>query len=107
MPEVTVVVPARNAVRHLGRLLAALSAQELRPAAVVVVDDGSTDGTAAVAAAHSLAPAVIAGSGAGSYAARTLGLSAVTTEVVAFTDADCEPTPTWLIRGVRDVAPGL
>ncbi|MCU1601849.1 MAG: Dolichyl-phosphate mannose synthase related protein [Frankiales bacterium] len=107
MPEVSVVVPARDAAGSLPRLLDALLAQAQRPAAVIVVDDASTDGTAEVARTHPLAPQVLTGSGAGSYAARNVGLSAVTTECVAFTDADCEPTPQWLSAGLEDVAPGV
>lgn len=101
------MVPARDAAGSLRRLLDALLAQTQRPAAVIVVDDASTDATAAVASAHPLAPQVLRGSGAGSYAARNLGLSAVTTEVVAFTDADCEPLPSWLSAGVAAVEAGV
>jgi hypothetical protein len=50
---------------------------------------------------------VIPGSGAGSYAARNVGLSAVTTPLVAFTDADCTPVPGWLAAGVAAVSPGV
>jgi glycosyltransferase involved in cell wall biosynthesis len=45
-----VVTPARDEEPNLRRLAAALVAQELAPAEWVVVDDGSTDGTAAVLA---------------------------------------------------------
>src|SRR5262245_27595295 len=47
--EVAVIVPARNEARTLPVLLADLAAQRPAPAEVVVVDDGSDDGTAAVA----------------------------------------------------------
>ncbi len=48
--SLTVVVPARNEERRLPRLLASLAAQTDPPREVIVVDDGSTDGTAQVAA---------------------------------------------------------
>ncbi|MDX6215825.1 MAG: hypothetical protein QOG99_1409 [Frankiales bacterium] len=105
--DVTVVVPARDAMRMLPRLLDGLAAQLHPPSAVVVVDDASVDGTAEVARAHPLAPQVIQGTGAGSYAARNLGLAAVSTPIVAFTDADCEPTPSWLSAGVTLVEQGV
>jgi hypothetical protein len=48
-PIVTAVVAAHQAARHLGAALGSLAGQTLRELEVVVVDDGSTDGTAAVA----------------------------------------------------------
>ena len=47
---VAVVIAARNEADEIGRCLEALVASRLRPAEIVVVDGGSTDGTAAVAA---------------------------------------------------------
>lgn len=41
---------------------------------------------------------------AGAYAARNAGLSAAKGDVIAFTDADCLPTPTWLSAGVAAVS---
>jgi glycosyltransferase involved in cell wall biosynthesis len=104
---VTVVVPARDAAASLPTLLDALLAQAAAPAAVIVIDDGSSDATAEVARAHPLAPQVLCGTGEGSYAARNLGLASVRTDIVAFTDADCEPDPHWLARGAPLVAPGV
>ena len=49
--RVSVVVPARDEASRLSGLLAALAAATPRPHEVVVVDDGSRDGTAAVARA--------------------------------------------------------
>ncbi len=49
-PLVDVIIPARNEAQRLPRLLAALAAQTTRRFRVTVVDDSSTDGTAAVAA---------------------------------------------------------
>jgi 4,4'-diaponeurosporenoate glycosyltransferase len=48
--RVSVIIPARNEEDNLSRLLPSLSAQEFRPLEILVVDDHSTDGTAAVAA---------------------------------------------------------
>lgn len=47
--DVTVVIPARNEARSLPHLLGSLAASDIQPAEVVVVDDGSDDGTADVA----------------------------------------------------------
>lgn len=106
LPAVTVVVPARDATATIGPLLDALLDQTHRPAAVVVVDDASVDGTADLVRAHPLGAVVLRGAGRGSYAARNLGLAAVTTEVVAFTDADCRPSPDWLRTGAAVVRAG-
>ena len=59
----SVVIPAFNAERTLGAVLAALAEQDPKPAEVVVVDDGSTDATAEIAEAHGAR--VVPGSGAG------------------------------------------
>jgi glycosyltransferase involved in cell wall biosynthesis len=50
MMRYAVVTPARNEERNLGRLATALEAQTLPPAEWLVVDDASTDGTAALVA---------------------------------------------------------
>jgi glycosyltransferase involved in cell wall biosynthesis len=92
--KVSVVVPAYNAESTIGRVLAAIAEQEPRPHEVIVVDDGSTDGTAAVA--ERLGARVVRADGEG-YAggARNTGWSATTGDVVVFIDADVVPDPGW------------
>jgi 4,4'-diaponeurosporenoate glycosyltransferase len=51
LPSVSIIVPARDEQHNLAALLASLAAQSVRPLEVIVADDGSTDDTAAVAAA--------------------------------------------------------
>jgi mycofactocin system glycosyltransferase len=91
--DVTVVVPARDRAAMLDRCLRAAGHQY----PVVVVDDGSADpaAVAAVAARHGaqLRRRPTAG---GPAAARNTGLAGVCTELVAFLDSDCEPTPGWI-----------
>lgn len=93
MRSVSVIVPARDAAATLPALLAALAAQDVAHE-LVVVDDGSTDATAALAAAAGAL--VVAGAGRGPALARNAGAAAASGEVLAFTDADCAPRPAWL-----------
>ncbi|MGH3061902.1 MAG: glycosyltransferase family 2 protein, partial [Gaiellaceae bacterium] len=85
MPTVTVVIPAYNAERTLGRVLDALAAQEQAVDEVIVVDDGSTDGTAALAAGRGAAVVHTDGGGFAG-AARNRGWDEATGDVVVFLD---------------------
>ncbi|MDX6658570.1 MAG: hypothetical protein QOH62_3363 [Solirubrobacteraceae bacterium] len=101
MPTVTVVVPARDAVATLGAALEALAAQSRAPDEVIVVDDGSTDGTVALAESAPVVTRVLRGAGKGPGAARNAGAEAAEGEVLAFLDADCVPQPGWLAAGIE------
>src|SRR5438093_1303856 len=94
--RVSVVVAARNAEATLPACLSALSLQDFPRAEfeVLVVDDGSTDRTAEVAAAAGAR--VISTPPSGPAAARNRGAEAARGEILAFTDADCAPDPGWL-----------
>lgn len=88
VPDVSVVIPARNAAATLAATLRSVLGQD-RLAEVIVVNDGSTDGTAAVAAAAADARVrVIAGPGSGIAAALNAGLRAASGRYVARCDAD-------------------
>jgi glycosyltransferase involved in cell wall biosynthesis len=84
---VSVVIAAYDAERTLGPALASALAQVPRPAEVIVVDDGSRDGTGAVVAAF---PSVrlIRQDNQGPSAARNTGIQAASQPWVAFLDAD-------------------
>src|SRR3954447_8793701 len=102
LPAVSVVVPVRDGARVIGECLDALTAQRgAPPYEVLVVDNGSTDSTAATVLAHPSAPTLLSESRPGSYAARNAGISAAVGSILAFTDADCTPTPTWLAEAVE------
>jgi glycosyltransferase involved in cell wall biosynthesis len=89
LAPVTVVVPAYNAEATLGSALASVAQQTVPPAQVVVVDDGSTDATAAVARAAPLEVEVITTGGPlGPAAARNAGTARAVEGWVAFLDAD-------------------
>lgn len=86
--DVTVVIPAWNAAAFLPETLASVRAQTVAPAAVVVVDDGSTDDTAAVAARSGPDVVIRRIANAGVGAARNVGWREARTTWVAFVDAD-------------------
>lgn len=96
-PEITVIIPVWNGRDDLGDCLRALEAQTLKRDAfeAIVVDNGSTDGTAALAASFPCVR-VIHEPEPGSYRARNAGLAQARGAVIAFTDADCHPAPGWL-----------
>jgi glycosyltransferase involved in cell wall biosynthesis len=77
-----------NGERYLREALESIFHQSYQPLEVIIVDDGSTDGTAAVAAAYGEKVTYLRQDNAGPAAARNLGLSVAHGEFVAFLDAD-------------------
>jgi glycosyltransferase involved in cell wall biosynthesis len=102
VPDASVVIPAHDAAATIGRTLEALRRQDLDGEfEVIVVDDGSADGTPEVAEASELDVRVIRQERRGAAAARNLGAAAARSEAIAFTDADCFPEPGWLRVGLN------
>lgn len=97
-PEISVIIPAFNASATLGECLGAL-ARQAGPHPdfeVIVVDDGSTDDTAAIALDAGVRVERIAH--AGRAAARNHGAQVARGSILLFTDADCEPRSDWVAR---------
>ena len=92
----SVIVPVYNCASTLGTCLDALLAQtvEARDYEVIVVDDGSTDGSATAAAPYGVV--VVRQDHAGAGAARNRGAQQARSSILLFTDADCEPLPDWV-----------
>src|SRR5687767_8588263 len=102
-PTVISVVVATHQRRHLlPRLLGALDAQrEVGPFEVIIVDDGSTDGTweelvrLGVDARFPLRVERLENN-CGPAVARNVGWRRAEGQLIAFTDDDCVPQPGWL-----------
>jgi glycosyltransferase involved in cell wall biosynthesis len=88
MPHVSVVIPAYNAERFLGAAIESVLAQTSRDLEMIVVDDGSQDGTASVARRYGEAIRYLRQDNSGVAVARNRGISESLGEYVAFLDAD-------------------
>lgn len=114
MLSVSVVIPVLNAARTLPLCLAALSRLDPKPNEIIFVDNGSSDGSQGLLKAFESEHAkwavrCLVQPTRGASAARNTGIRAAAGEVIAFTDADCEPDVDWVQRLVvpfRDAAVG-
>lgn len=94
-PTVTVVVPAYNAETTIGHCVAALRRQTFdEPYEIIVVNDGSTDGTKKVAG--EAGALVITTPNKRPAAARNTGIKHAKGTIICCTDADCLPHQEWL-----------
>jgi glycosyltransferase involved in cell wall biosynthesis len=96
---VSIVLPVHDAERFVGEALDSLLAQTLQPDEIVAVDDGSTDGSAAILGGYPQVR-VIHQANAGCAAARNRGIDAARHDIVAFLDADDLWLPTRLERAL-------
>jgi glycosyltransferase involved in cell wall biosynthesis len=102
-PRLSVLIPARNEAASLPHLLRALAAQTLHPQELIVIDDHSSDATAAIARAGApgLAVAVIQppplpDGWCGKTWALHHGVAASRGDLLVFLDADTRPAPDFL-----------
>ncbi|HXL16109.1 MAG TPA: glycosyltransferase family 2 protein, partial [Streptosporangiaceae bacterium] len=89
--RISVVVPFFNNAALLGDCLASIAAQTYRDLQVIMVDDGSTDGSAAIARAQAAEDPrfeLVSQRNGGPGSARNRGVAAATGEFLAFVDAD-------------------
>ncbi|HEV7412057.1 MAG TPA: glycosyltransferase family A protein [Casimicrobiaceae bacterium] len=93
MNAIDVVIPAFNAARYLDEALASVLSQDHAVHRIIVVDDGSTDGTADVAARFGAPVEIERRHNGGAAAARNTGIARSAAAVVAFLDADDRWTP--------------
>jgi glycosyltransferase involved in cell wall biosynthesis len=86
--SISVIIPAYNAAPFLAETIESVLHQTLVVDDILVVDDGSTDETAAIAASFPAPVRVISTENSKLGAARNFGISQVNTEWIAFVDAD-------------------
>jgi glycosyltransferase involved in cell wall biosynthesis len=87
---VSCVIPAYNAERYLDRALRSVFDQSRPPDEIIVVDDGSADGTADMLAAYGSRLRVLHQANAGPAAARNRGIEMAAGQLICFQDADDE-----------------
>ena len=85
---ISCIVPTFNGERYLPETLDSIFAQTYPSLEVIVADDGSTDGTAALVASYRRRIRYLRQDNQGPAAARNLGISAAQGEFIAFLDAD-------------------
>ncbi len=97
----SVIIPAYNSASTIGECVDALKAQDFskKEFEIIVVDDGSTDGTAGVA--EKAGAKVFAQQNAGPARARNLGAKNAKGRILLFTDADCIARKNWLSQMLR------
>ena len=87
-PAISVIMCVRNGEAFIGEALDSLASQGISPVETVIIDDGSTDRTAALAIAHPMSPILVRQPQQGLAAALNAGVAHTTGELVAFLDHD-------------------
>src|SRR5262245_36771649 len=101
---VSVVIPVYNGERYLAEAVRSVLDQEYRPLEVLVIDDGSTDGSGQVAGAFGPEVQYHRREHAGLAATRNYGTTVARGELLAFNDADDIWVPGRLTRQAEALA---
>ena len=94
LPRISVIVCSYNGARTIRDCFRGLRRLDYPDFEVIVVDDGSSDATPAIAREYGFR--VISGRNHGLSHARNVGLRAASGEIVAYLDDDAYPDPDWL-----------
>jgi glycosyltransferase involved in cell wall biosynthesis len=87
-PRVSVIIPAFNAARFLAETLDSVMAQTAAPFEIIVIDDGSHDGTDEIALQYGEAVTLLRTNRKGVSGARNAGAAAASGDWLGFLDAD-------------------
>jgi glycosyltransferase involved in cell wall biosynthesis len=102
-PLITTIIPVYNGERYLAEAIGSVLRQTYQPVEIIIVDDGSTDGSAVVARALGARVRYCYQANRGIGAARNAGTDMATGNYLAFLDADDMWTPEKLKRQVEAV----
>jgi len=99
--KVSVIVPAYNARKTIGQCIEALLSQKYQREnyEVIVIDDGSADGTADAVKAYPVK--YMYQRNQGPATARNAGVREAQGEIILFTDSDCVPSDNWIAEMIK------
>lgn len=110
-PLISIIIPCRNEEKAIGEVIRLVKAQTPEGSAleIIVVDDGSTDRTAAIAEAEGakVLPIPAKAGGGNPAAGRNRGAAISTGDPIIFLDSDCTPHEGWLENLLRHHAAGI
>ena len=86
--KISIIIPAYNCEKYIGKCLDSILSQKGAELEIIVVNDGSTDGTAKVLEGYKDSVTVITVENGGSSAARNRGIDAITGDYTMFCDSD-------------------
>ncbi len=103
VPKVSVYIPAYNVGEFLSRSIESLLAQTSPPDEILVIDDGSQDNSAEIAAGYKSVKLIRHAANKGLATTRNTAMRSARNEFVASIDADCVAHPSWLSELVKNM----
>lgn len=104
VPGISLIIPCYNAARYLREAIDSALNQTVKPGQIIVVDDGSTDDSLAIARSYADAATVISQANAGAASARNRALAEADQPMIAFLDADDRFAPDKFEKQLKALA---